>query len=172
MKSGRIVGMLLIGAGLALGLIGVLWLVSSVFAGRMQITGAVLGGGFLAIIILPLMGVGVFLLMRGRQEMAEDAHSQELRRILDMVKSHGEIAISDVVLEMKSSREDIQKDIHALVGMGLFAGYINWDKGVLYSQDASGLRELDKCKNCGGELKLVGKGVVTCPFCGTEYFLN
>jgi predicted RNA-binding Zn-ribbon protein involved in translation (DUF1610 family) len=42
----------------------------------------------------------------------------------------------------------------------------------LYSSDASNLRGLEKCKNCGGEIKLAGKGVVVCPFCGTEYFLT
>jgi hypothetical protein len=172
MRSGRLMGILLIGGGLALAIIGVLWLVTSVSGGRLQVTGAVLGGGFLAIVVLPLIGAGIFLLVRSGREAAEDAQRMELRRILDEVKSRGQVPISDLVLELGSSRDQVQKEIHSLVGMGLFAGFINWDEGVLYSQDASALRELDKCKNCGGELKLVGKGVVTCPYCGTEYFLN
>jgi len=172
MRSGRLMGILLIGGGLALALIGVLWLIASVSGGRMQVTGAVLGGGFLAIVILPLIGAGVFLLVRSGREAAEDAQRMELRRILDTVKSRGQMPISDLVLELGSSRDQVQKEIHSLVGMGLFSGFINWDEGVLYSQDASALRELDKCKNCGGPLKLVGKGVLTCPYCGTEYFLN
>jgi hypothetical protein len=172
MNSGRLMGLLLIAGGLAVALIGVLWLGTSVTGGRLQITGAVLGGGFLAIVVLPLIGAGIYLMVRGGQEAAEDAKRVELRRILDAVKARGQMPISDLVLELGSSREQVQKEIHSLVGMGLFTGFINWDEGVLYSQDASALRQLDTCKNCGGQLKLVGKGVVTCPYCGTEYFLN
>jgi hypothetical protein len=58
-----------------------------------------------------------------------------------------------------------------LVGLGVFTGYINWDDGVLFSAQASQLRDLTQCKKCGGAVKLVGKGVVKCPYCGTEYFL-
>jgi tRNA(Ile2) C34 agmatinyltransferase TiaS len=65
----------------------------------------------------------------------------------------------------------VQNQVHALVGMGVFSGYVNWDDGVLYSAEAANLRDLERCKYCGGELKLVGKGVISCPFCGTEYFL-
>ena len=43
---------------------------------------------------------------------------------------------------------------------------------MLYSAEARHLRELDKCQNCGGEIELTGKGVVTCRYCGTEYFLS
>jgi hypothetical protein len=172
MRSGRLMGILLIFGGLAVALIGILWLVTSVTGGRLQVTGAVLGGGFLAVVVLPLIGAGIYLLVRSGAEAAEDAKRTELRRILDTVKSRGQMPISDLVLELGSSRDQVQKEIHSLVGMGLFTGFVNWDEGILYSQDASALRELDKCKNCGGELKLVGKGVVTCPYCGTEYFLN
>lgn len=172
MSSGRLMGFLLIAGGLALGLIGVLWLATNVMGGRMQVTGAVLGGGALAIVVLPLIGAGIFLLVRSGREAADDAKRMELRRILDAVKSRGQMPISDLVVELGSTQKQVQQEIHTLVGMGLFTGFINWDEGVLYSQDASALRELDKCKNCGGELKLVGKGVVTCPYCGTEYFLN
>jgi tRNA(Ile2) C34 agmatinyltransferase TiaS len=61
--------------------------------------------------------------------------------------------------------------LHELVGMGLFAGYVNWDEGMLYSRQASELRQLSQCENCGGQLELAGKGVIRCPYCGTEYFL-
>jgi len=88
------------------------------------------------------------------------------------VKSRGQVRVDDLALEMNISRDEIKDIVHRLVGLQVFSGYINWNEGgVLYSQDASQLRELDKCKNCGGEIKLAGRGVATCPFCGTEYFL-
>jgi tRNA(Ile2) C34 agmatinyltransferase TiaS len=42
---------------------------------------------------------------------------------------------------------------------------------VLYSAEVSALRGTTRCKHCGGEVTLAGKGVIKCPFCGTEYFL-
>jgi tRNA(Ile2) C34 agmatinyltransferase TiaS len=62
--------------------------------------------------------------------------------------------------------------LYSLVGLGLCSGYINWDKGVLYSSEASKLRDLKQCPNCGGEIVLSGKGVARCRFCGTEFFLS
>ena len=56
--------------------------------------------------------------------------------------------------------------------MGLFSGYINWDEGMLYSVEARNLRELENCRVCQGKLELAGKGVVQCPYCDTEYFLD
>jgi hypothetical protein len=88
------------------------------------------------------------------------------------VKTRGQVRIPDLALEMKASVDDIKAMIYELVGLQVFSGYINWDQGILYSSDASKLRELTQCKNCGGEIQLVGKGVVKCKFCGTEYFLT
>ncbi len=138
----------------------------------MQAAGAVLGGGLLAILLIPLLGAGIFLLVRSGQEAAAEAERTKMRRILDIVKSRGQVPISELVLELGSTRDEVQKQIHELVGMGLFSGYIYWDEGVLYSAEAAGLRDLERCKHCGGEVKLAGKGVLTCPYCGTEYFLT
>jgi DNA-directed RNA polymerase subunit RPC12/RpoP len=33
------------------------------------------------------------------------------------------------------------------------------------------MREGKKCPNCGGEQAFAGKGVITCPYCGSELFL-
>ncbi|MGD8814888.1 MAG: hypothetical protein PVI78_10495 [Anaerolineales bacterium] len=171
MTSGRIIGILLIVAAIIIGLIGAAWLVAGVVSQRMLITGAILGGALLSLPILLLLGGGIFLLVRSGREAKTDAERETLRRILDMVSSRGQIPISDLVLELASTRVQVQRQVHTLVGMGVFSGYVNWDEGVLYSAEAASLRDLDRCKHCGGELKLVGKGVISCPFCGTEYFL-
>jgi DNA-directed RNA polymerase subunit RPC12/RpoP len=61
--------------------------------------------------------------------------------------------------------------VRDLVGKNLFSGAINWKDGILYSKQASELKADRKCPNCGGQLELVGKGVIECPFCGSEVFL-
>lgn len=162
----------LLGAAAVVLLIGVVWLGASFTEGDLRIGGLVIGLMLLMVIVLPLGIGGLVMLTRSRGEEEELGERQELRKIIDMVKARGQVPLSDVVLELKSTRGEVQDQIYSLVGMGLFSGYINWDEGVLYSEQASSLRDLDRCKNCGGELKLVGKGVVTCPYCGTEYFLN
>lgn len=163
---------ILIAAAVVVALLGGAWLAVSLGSGDLQAGGMVLGLFLLAVPVVVLGGAGLFLRGRGHQEAADDATRVELRRILDMVESRGEIPVSDLVLELKSTREKVQQQIHSLVGMGVFSGYINWDDGILYSAQASSLRSLDRCKKCGGELKLAGKGVVKCPYCGTEYFLS
>ena len=88
-----------------------------------------------------------------------------------MVKTRGQIQISDVVLELKSSADRVRNDIYDLVGRGLFSGYVDWDRGTLYSVEASKLQGRQTCPNCGGQLELAGKGLIKCPYCGAEIFL-
>ena len=92
--------------------------------------------------------------------------------LLDIVSTRGQVSIADLVLELKSSRDDVEKNLNELVGRGLFSGYVDWNKGMLYSVEASKLQGAQYCPNCGGKLELAGKGVVTCPYCGAQIFLS
>jgi hypothetical protein len=131
--------------------------------------GIVLG---LLVLVLPQLGLGAFLLLRGRQEavVAETAGKQ--RQMLGMIKARGQVNIADLAIDLRLSRDEVQRQLYELVNMGLYSGYINWNEGTLYSSEAAELRTLDRCKNCNGQLELAGKGVIRCPYCGTEYFLN
>ncbi len=170
---GRTLGIILIIGGVVVGAIVVaLMLVyrneGSLTSGAATL-GIVLG---LLVLSLPQLGFGAFLLMRGQQEAAVAETAGKQRQLLGMVKARGQIHISDLALEMRLTRDQVQQLIYEVVNMGLYSGYINWDEGTLYSSQASELRNLDKCKNCGGQLELAGKGVIRCPYCGTEYFLT
>lgn len=171
MSGGRVIGILLILGGFVLGLIGIAWIGTSVVGGSLEIGGALVGGAFLAAVILPLWGVGIFILVRSAREATEEAVQTELRRILDIVQSRGQVPVGDLAIELRSTRDEVQRRVHELIGLGIFSGYINWEEGVLYSSDAAGLRDMQNCRHCGGELKLAGRGVISCPYCGTEYFL-
>lgn len=126
----------------------------------------------LLILVLPQWGFGAFFLWRGQQDSAVSQKAGQQRKMLDMIKSRGQIHISDLVIELNETRDDVYNMIHQLVGMGLFSGYINWDEGVLYSREARELRNIKNCYNCTGELELAGKGIIKCPWCGTEYYLD
>lgn len=169
--QGRVAGFTLIGSGLAVGVIGLA--VLGLFAGAsgLNVAGFGVGAILLLIIVLPLVGAGIFLLARSSQEGKEEEIIAKQRKILDAVQARGQVRISDLVLELKSSKEQVQNWVYNLVGLGLFSGYIDWADGVLYSIQASQLKDLTECKKCGGKVTLAGKGVSKCQYCGTEYFL-
>ncbi|MCB0207962.1 MAG: hypothetical protein KDJ52_01455 [Anaerolineae bacterium] len=134
-------------------------------------SGAILGVVLSIFVGLVPIGGGIFLLIRGRGEAATQAESTRLRKILDIIKTRGQVDISDIVFELNTTTDQVRSDLYKLVGMGVFSGYVNWDKGTLYSQEASQLRDRTSCPNCGGQLEIGGKGVITCPYCGTDIFL-
>ncbi|MDQ3411579.1 MAG: hypothetical protein M3509_05615, partial [Chloroflexota bacterium] len=86
--------------------------------------------------------------------------------------TQGQVSIADLVMEMRSTRDRVQNDLYSLVGRGLFSGYVDWNKGVLYSVETSQLQGRHTCPNCGGQVELAGKGLIKCPFCGAEIFLQ
>ena len=169
MNSGKTIGIILVAAGLVLCLAAGAWLLAAENISR---GGAALGLVLVIVIVAPLVGGGVFLLVRGSREEKAMAHVAQERKLLSMVKTQGQVNIGDAALELNASLDEVKNWIYDLVGKGLFSGYINWDNEILYSQQASQMRGETTCKHCGGELSLAGKGVVRCPFCGTEYFLN
>lgn len=169
---GKSLGIILIIGGIVVG--GIIVALMTVYRNEGSLTSgaATLGMviGFL-VLVLPQLGFGAYLLLRGRQEavVAESAGKQ--RQMLGMIKARGQVNIADLAIDLRTNRDEIQRMIYELVNMGLYSGYINWNEGTLYSSEASELRTLDRCKNCNGQLELAGKGVIRCPYCGTEYFL-
>src|SRR5215217_3292419 len=169
--SGRLVGLLMLGASLILGIGFWAWLVQGMRVDRIQSSGAIFGVILSLFVVIPLVCCGIYFLIKGQAEAKDLARVQKQRRLLDIVKTRGQVAIPDLVLDLNSSRDKVQADLYELVGRGLFSGYVDWDKGVLYSVEASKLQGQRQCPNCGGTLELAGKGLVKCPYCGAEIFL-
>ncbi len=119
--SGRVTGALLLVAGIVIGLIGTVWL----FVSGAKAGGIVLGMFLLAIVVLPLVLGGVFLLFRGQAEVKDEAEIKKQRMVLNMVETRGKVRIADIALEINGTRDQVQKYIYDLVGKGLFTGYVN-----------------------------------------------
>lgn len=167
---GKNIGLILLGlAAVALLLIAVLMFgPAEGRSAEARVLGFVL---FSAAIVLPLAGAGLYFFLQGQRDAKKSAQAQKQRQLLNMIKAKGQVNIIDAVYELESDRDQVQAWLYDLVGKGLYSGYINWDDGLLYSAEAKNLRQLEQCKSCGGKLSLAGKGVVKCPYCGTDYFL-
>lgn len=172
MNSSRLVGIILSVVGIGLALLAGLWLATQVSSGDVGSGGAVLGAGLAFIPVALLVGFGIYLFVRGGKEAVTESTMQKQRQLLDILKSRGQVSVSDMAMEMRVSVDSVQDMVHQLVGLQVFSGYANWQDGTLYSSDAKELRALDKCKNCGGEIEIAGKGVFKCKYCGTEYFVS
>lgn len=168
----KTLGYIFLGIAFVTLMIGAIFFGGGVTSGGLTASGAILGGAILFfVLVAPLTVIGIVTLTRAKNEQQGDEKAAELRKVLDMVSTRGTVNISDIVIETGSTTGEVQNMVYRLVGMGLFNGYVNWDEGKLYSMEASKLNELSFCKNCGGQIKLVGKGVSKCPYCGTEYFI-
>jgi len=169
---GRTVGIILIALSIVVLVVAAV-LVGGMYAGGDTTIGGAALGLTLAVvfIVLPLAAAGAWFYTKGRREAAAFAEVEKEKKILNMVITRGQVSVAEAALELDASRDQVKEWIYDLVGKGLFSGYINWDEGMLYSRQASQMRAGKKCPNCGGELELAGKGVITCPYCGTDIFL-
>lgn len=172
MNTGRLIGVILIIIGLGAALLAGLYLAVQLSNQQISGGGAVLGAGLAFIPIALLVSFGIYMFVQGGKEAVQESVMQKQRQLLDILKSRGQVSVSDMAIEMHVTPDAVKDMVHQLVGLQVFSGYANWKDGTLYSSEASQLRSLDKCKNCGGEIELVGKGIATCKFCGTEYFLS
>ncbi len=167
-------GIGLIVAGIVVGVLIAAWLAAGVADedSGLRLSGALLGAFFgFAVLVLPMVGGGLLILTRARREQAAMEHVGRQRKILGVVETAGEISIADLALETGGTRDTVRSDLYDLVSKGLFSGYVDWDRGMLFARQASEIRASGKCPNCGGELSLAGKGLIRCQYCGAEIFL-
>lgn len=159
----RVLGIVLIVVGVGVAV----WLGAGVAEGK-SVTGVAFG---FVLLSLPFLAVGLYLLLRSRGEIKEQSKAEKERRILDAVTARGRVGIADLALETDSSRDEVRAYIYDLIGKDLFTGYVNWERGELVSAEAAQIQD-GTCPNCGGALELAGRGLVKCPYCGTETYLS
>jgi hypothetical protein len=172
--TGRTMGIVMIACGVLAGLAIGAWLATGIAEDEsgLRLSGAVFGAALtLIVVVLPLVAGGIILYVRGGAEAAQFRSAERQRKLLGIVESAGEITIADVALQLGGTRETVRTDLYDLVSKGLFSGYVDWSRGVLYARQASELRGRQTCPNCGGQVSLAGKGLVRCEFCGAEIFL-
>lgn len=159
----RIIGIVLIVVSLGIDA----WLAAGLASGSRG-TGVALG---FVLFSLPFLAVGIYLLMSSRGEIKAESKADKERAILNSVMTRGRVSVADLAIEGDLTRDQVRDYIYDLIGKDLFRGYVNWDRGELVSAEAAQIRD-GSCPNCGGQLQLAGKGLVRCPYCGTETYLS
>jgi hypothetical protein len=159
------IAMIVVGLGFAA------WLsagVAEAVRGGRSITGHILG---YALFSVPFLAVGLYLLLTSRGEVKAETTADKQRTILNAVMTRGRVSVADMAIECQVSREQVKVLIYDIIGKDLFRGYVNWERGELVSAEAAQIKD-HTCPNCGGKVELAGKGLVKCPYCGTETYLS
>ncbi|GIK75969.1 MAG: hypothetical protein BroJett021_49570 [Chloroflexota bacterium] len=170
--GGKTVGLVMMIVSAALLLVFGAWLLTAFSTAETSSGGAVLGLLLALLVMAPLFGIGAYLFRKGGQEQAEYAFVAKEKQILNAVLARGQVTVNELIADLQLPREEIEKMIQDLVGKQLFSGAINWEKGVLYSVESQKLTGDHKCPNCGGDVQFAGKGLIVCPYCGSQVFLT
>jgi hypothetical protein len=165
----RIIGIVLLVVGLGIAA----WLVTGLVEAATTPGGPSASGYVLGLVIfsLPWFAVSLYLLLASRGEVREESKADKQRTILSAVMTRGRVSLADLAIECDLTREQVRDYIYDVIGKDLFRGYVNWEKGELVSAEVAQIKS-DTCPNCAGRVELAGKGLVRCPFCGTETYLS
>ena len=159
-------------AGLGICIVGSLWLGSGLMADKADLTAAILGFALLFIfLVLPLVGVGGFLTLRGQQESEAMAEVEKEKKILNVVSVQGKVSLCHPGPGAEGHTGPGQELGLRPGGQGPLHRLHRLEVQTLFAKDAGSMQST-KCPNCGGVRELVGKGVVKCPYCGAELFLQ
>jgi len=163
----RIIGIVLLVIGLGFASWLATGLAEATKAGE-PTSGYVLG---LVLFSLPWFAVSIYLLLSSKGQIKEQSKADKQRMILSAVMTRGRVSVADLAIECDLTRDQVREYVYDIIGKDLFRGFVNWDKGELVSAEAAQIKA-DTCPNCGGKVELAGKGLVRCPYCGTETYLS
>ena len=100
MSTGKTVGIILIIVGLIIPALGLIWGLANL-GSALETSGFVFALAIVILIGLPFLGVGAYMVVRGRAEEVHMAEVQKQKQILNMVTTRGEISIAETALELE-----------------------------------------------------------------------
>lgn len=149
-----------------------LYMYSGLSAGKLQdVSAFILGVGLFGLMPATVLIAGALVILiqnRAQDLLDRDARFQD--RILEAVQTRGQCRFDVLARESGVSEERIGQAVQALVGLGLFTGYVNWPEKEITALEAAALTA-EACPNCGGKTEPAGKGVAQCPYCGATTYL-
>jgi hypothetical protein len=106
MNTGKTIGLILVAVGVGVCLLSALWLGVGFASGNYDnLAAPILGLGLAFVVAAPLVGVGVFLFVKGQREAVEFAEVEKERKLLGMVQAQGQVGISDVALYSRDASQ-------------------------------------------------------------------
>ncbi len=163
----RILGRGLAAGGFAWAVLWGIWLVAQHRAGQLDIAAALLGVILFA--LLPALAAwiaGAILLVRARRRCRQEHDADLETRLAEAVRTRAIVRIAELANEWHISENDIRAAVQRLVGLDLFRGRVDWERGVLTAQYAS---LTQSCPHCGGPLEPAGQGLLVCRYCGSRF---
>lgn len=144
-----------------------LWLLAQHGAGQLDVAAAVLG--FLLFALLPTaaawVGAAIVLLRAGRK--AHEQRDADLEsRVGEAVRSRGVVRLEELAREWSTPEAALRSAVERLVGLNLFPGQVDWQRGELTAPYA---RLDEACPRCGGPLEPAGKALLVCRYCGSRF---
>lgn len=148
------------------------YLYSGLASGKLQdLSAFILGLGLFGLMPAAVLSVGAVLIFaRSRREATLQQQADLQTELLERVQTQGRCKFADLARDLQLSPQAVEDALYALVGLGLFTGYVNWPAKEIIAAEASEI-PAGKCPNCGGEIELAGKGVARCAHCGTATYL-
>jgi len=92
------VGQVLVSISLLLGMAFMGFLVAQRQAGELTVGGVWVGVFLMALVVSPLLGVGVYAWRRGVIETKEVERMERQRRLLGAIQAHGKIALAELAI--------------------------------------------------------------------------
>lgn len=125
---------------------------------------------FLLAFVLMVLG-GYNILLSGSSQTEAEPEMELPLLLLDYLRQHGEVALSDAADALNVSKDSIIVGLEELQSLQLFSGYFQPVAERVKVVPVPLLETMQQCAVCGRELTARKHHPTTCPACGTVYYL-
>lgn len=141
MERRRSIGIGLTALGFAVAVIAGLLLAARFSVAEPDVGQILLLAGLAFIPIAILMGSGLYLYLKSAPPELSEAESLVLkqRQMMDIARSHGQISLLDLAIELNISVREVRELIEELTRLEIFDGYVDWESGIIFVTDAGRL---------------------------------
>jgi hypothetical protein len=120
--------------GLLMGVLMVWYVQQGLLSTAVAVIGLLLG---LLIFSLPQLALGVYLIKFSRQTEETPLQTRTRQQLLALLEESHQYTLPDLIYTLNISEDELQTAVHQATLRNEFSGYINWEKGMLYSRQVT-----------------------------------
>jgi hypothetical protein len=166
LNRARVWGIILTIIGVVLAILFSLTLASQAETGGSLVLGGIIGFA----VVAPFIIGGVYQFWRGTNtEIELNAEMPAQRELMDRLRERPN-SLSELAKHLQLAPDEVLSIIEQLHKLDLFHGYRTPEGQIIYV-DMETIRSLTRCAVCSTAIKGLPQQVVTCPKCGSEYYL-